>query len=166
MQKKILLTSFDIWLPHHTSNSADDLLVELAKCQVDRTLIFLRKLPVNSHKAISLTLEAIEQIHPHHIICCGMAETRSALTVESNATKENNIIKNSLNLENLISGLPKTQISHNAGKFVCESLYYSVLKYLRERHKNRSCIFVHVPLLNPENKYLILADFINLIHRL
>ncbi len=166
MKKKILLTSFSTWLPHHQSNSSDDLLDEVSKCQVDRTLTFLRKLPVDSHKATSFTLEAIENIQPHYVICCGMAETRSVLTVESHATQANNMIKTSVNLENLINGLSKTKISHDAGKFVCESLYYSVLKHLGERHKNKSCIFVHVPLLKPDNKDLILVDFINLIHRL
>jgi pyroglutamyl-peptidase len=48
MQKKILLTSFDIWLSDQQSNSSDDLLLELAKmaCVCD-DFIFLPRLPVD-----------------------------------------------------------------------------------------------------------------------
>jgi pyroglutamyl-peptidase len=71
-----------------------------------------------------------------------------------------------VDLEKLVAGLAATEISHDAGKFVCEGLYYQVLKYLRERKLNISCIFVHVPVLTPDNLPGIVADFQLIIEKM
>ncbi|HAX75823.1 MAG TPA: peptidase C15 [Cyanobacteria bacterium UBA11372] len=167
MTKKILLTSFDTWLPHHKSNSSDDLLIQIAKSNsLPHSLTFLRRLPVDISLASHRVLNHIEQLQPDGIICCGMAEKRQQLTVESNATFGGYSIKTSLNLERLVSGLSHTKISHDAGKFVCEGLYYHVLKELRDRSLNIPCIFVHVPLLTHDNSPKIIADFTLIIQRI
>ena len=166
MTAKILLTSFDTWLPHHKSNSSDDLLIEIAKLNsLPYSLTFLRRLPVDVSKASLSVLSQIEELQPDSIICCGMAENRKHLTVESNATWEKDTIKTSVNLEQLVADLAVTKISHNAGKFVCEGLYYSVLKQLR-RYLQTPCIFVHVPVLTPNNLPQIVADFLLIIGNL
>ncbi|MEY3557181.1 MAG: hypothetical protein RLZZ580_3239 [Cyanobacteriota bacterium] len=46
----ILLTSFAPWLCHHCSNSSDDLLVSIQD-NYAKKLLFLRQLPVNTHRA-------------------------------------------------------------------------------------------------------------------
>jgi pyroglutamyl-peptidase len=69
-------------------------------------------------------------------------------------------------LEKLVAGLAGTEISHDAGKFVCEGLYYQVLKYLREHKLNISCIFVHVPVLTQDNSLSIVADFQLIIEKM
>ncbi len=167
MTTKILLTSFDTWLPHHKSNSSDDLLIELAKSNsLPYSLTFLRRLPVDITLASHRVLSQIQQLQPNGIICCGMAEKRNQLTVESNATFAAFSIKTSVNLEQLISGLSVTKISNDAGKFVCEGLYYNVLKHLRDRSLNVPCIFVHVPVLTHDNSSKIIADFTSIIQRL
>jgi pyroglutamyl-peptidase len=158
--QKVLLTSFQTWLPHHTSNAADDLLIELAKHpgSLPYSLTFLRQLPVDIPQASDRVLAEINTLQPDVIICCGMAEKREKLTIESNATSENEVLKTSVNLEHLILDLTATEISYDAGKFVCEGLYYSVLEYLRDRHLNSRCIFLHVPILTATNLATILAD--------
>ena len=173
MTKKILLTSFTTWLPHHKSNSSDDLLIELAKSTDGNTpvatspsLTFLRQLPVNVQQASSRAIAHIDSLTPDIIICCGMAESRQKLTVESNATSANDMIKTLVNLDRLIADLKVTEISHDAGKFVCEGLYYSILKYLRDRQLKSSCIFVHVPLITSDNVADIKTDFLQIIDRL
>ncbi len=167
MTKKILITSFTTWLPHQKSNSSDDLLIELAKVNyLSSSLTFLRQLPVDIQQASSRAIAQIDSLNPDIIICCGMAEGRQQLTVESNATSENNVIKTSVNLDKLIADLKVTAISHNAGKFVCEGLYYSTLKYLRDRQLNSHCIFVHVPIITPHNVVEIKTDFSQIIDRL
>ena len=46
-----------------------------------------------------------------------------------------------------------------AGKFVCEGLYYRVLEYTQNSNLSIPCIFVHVPIMNLENKSIIVQDF-------
>ncbi|EGJ29533.1 MULTISPECIES: pyrrolidone-carboxylate peptidase [Moorena] len=160
MNKKILLTSFQTWLPDQVSNSSDDLLGKIAQTNdLSASLTFLRQLPVDIAEASAQVIATIDQIQPDGIICCGMASKRHKLTVESCATREDACLQTPVNLEQLIAALSGCEISHDAGKFVCEGLYYEVLKYLGEHHLNTSCIFVHVPVLNPENLPGILADF-------
>lgn len=167
MTKRILLTSFDVWLPHHQSNSSDDLLIEISKHNsLPHSFTFLRRLPVDVRLASDRVISHIEKLQPDGIICCGMAERRTQLTVESHATWEQEAIKTSVNLDKLVMGLAGTGISHDAGKFVCEGLYYSVLRYLRDRNLKRPCIFVHVPTLTPDNLPAIRADFSLIIQRL
>src|SRR6476661_6354881 len=139
MTAKILLTSFDTWLPHQKSNSSDDLLAKISK---------------------------INQLQPDTIICCGMAESRQKLTVESCACCDSDIRKTAVNLEPLVADLAATEISHEAGKFVCEALYYAVLKHICDSQIAAKCIFVHVPILTPDNADKIVADFLLVMRRL
>ncbi|MFB2938438.1 peptidase C15 [Aerosakkonemataceae cyanobacterium BLCC-F154] len=167
MSKKVLLTSFTTWLPHQKSNTSDDLLQEVTKNDsFPASLTALRQLPVDIHQASDLVLAHINQLNPDLIISCGMAEKRSILTIESQARRENDLIKTWVNLPQLTTGLKVTDISHDAGKFVCEGLYYSLLKHLRDRDLQTPCIFVHVPLLSSQNLLDIKSDFSEIINRL
>jgi pyroglutamyl-peptidase len=164
---KILLTSFQTWLPHQSSNSSDDLLEEIAKLNsLSHSLAFLRHLPVDIAGASDRTITKINELQPDIIICCGMAESRYQLTVESNASRGDTILKTALDLDGLIEGLVETVISHDAGKFVCEGLYYSVLHHLQNTGMNKHSLFVHVPVLTPRNKDGIVADFQLIMERL
>lgn len=167
MSKKVLLTSFTTWLPHQKSNSSDDLLHEVTKDDFSlASLTALRQLPVDIHQASNLVLEQINKLNPDLIISCGMAEKRSILTVESQARTEDHLIETWVNLEQLTAGLKVTNISHDAGRFVCEGLYYSLLKHLRDRSLQTPCVFVHVPLLSSQNLPDVKADFQEIINRL
>ncbi|MEG4573566.1 peptidase C15 [Microcoleus sp. N3A4] len=167
MTAKILLTSFDTWLPHQQSNSSDDLLAKISQIKsLPDSLTFLRKLPVDFQLAPNLAIAQINQIQPDTIICCGMAESRQKLTVESCACCDSDILKTAVNLEPLVADLAATEISHEAGKFVCESLYYAVLKHICDSQTAAQCIFVHVPILTTENTDKIVADFVLIMHRL
>ncbi len=206
MNRKILLTSFQTWLPHQKSNASDDLLEVIAQLNdLSASVTFLRQLPVDIPKASHAAIAKIEELQPDAIICCGMAESRTKLTVEFCATcgqssyrirlysyclsisrhlklkklqnflpvllaKSNQpdsiLIKTSVDLEKLVTELINTEISYEAGKFVCEGLYYEILKYLREHNPNISCIFVHVPVLTPDNSPGIVADFRMIIDKM
>ncbi|MBW4547842.1 MAG: peptidase C15 [Symplocastrum torsivum CPER-KK1] len=168
MNGKILLTSFQTWLPHQRSNASDDLLEEIAQLNIlSPALTLLRQLPVDVPKASRCVIDKIEELQPDVIICCGMAECRTKLTVESCATCNDDLLKTSVDLEKLVAELVGTEISHDAGKFVCEGLYYEVLSYLRCRRRfyrtsrrlHTCCIFVHVPVLTPENSASVVEDF-------
>lgn len=165
MTKKILLTSFDTWLPHQASNSSDDLLDEISKLQyISPSLIFLRLLSVNIKLASQSVVTKIDELQPNSIICCGMAERRTTLTVESNASWGDTVLKTGVDLQQLAVGSKTIEISHDAGKFVCEGLYYSALKYIYESKLNINCLFVHVPILTEKNLAETIADFQFIIH--
>lgn len=167
MTNKILLTSFDTWLPHQKSNSSDDLLAKISQIQsLPDSLSFSRKLPVDFQEAPNLAIAKINQIQPKTIICCGMAESRQKLTVESCACCDKYILKTKVNLEPLVADLSITEISDDAGKFVCEALYYAILKHLGDSQLSTKCIFVHVPILTDKNLDKIVADFLLIIRRL
>ncbi|MEQ8757262.1 MAG: peptidase C15 [Coleofasciculus sp. G1-WW12-02] len=210
MSTTILLTSFQTWLPHHKSNASDDLLLKIQQesnpfQEQAISLTYLRQLPVDVFPASDLAIAEIEHLQPDVVICCGMAESRSRLTVEAGATPrylitqvywlvyyivlqeifsfkglsyylsaflgnktniETHFLNTSVDLEELLQGLTETEISYNAGKFVCEGLYYQVLSYLRDYSPTTGCIFVHVPLLTPENLSTILTDFRLIISRI
>ena len=91
---------------------------------------------------------------------------RTILTVESHARREKDLIKTWVKLDKLTAGLKVTHISHDAGKFVCEGLYYALLKHLRDRNLQTPCLFVHVPLLSSQNLPDIKADFSEIINKL
>jgi pyroglutamyl-peptidase len=193
MTIKILLTSFQTWLPHQESNSSDDLLSHIEELEFPGiSLTFLRQLPVDVDGAKGFAIAKIEEIQPDAIICCGMAESRTILTVESGANSyyrsssldattlaeiesksDGVLLKTSVNLEQLVTGLAVTEISHDPGKFVCEGLYYQILHYLRylgqakpSHNLNISCIFVHVPILTPDNLADIVKDFSQIIEKI
>ena len=157
----LLLTSFQTWLPHQKSNSSDDLLQEIAKLNLQKyPLTFLRQLPVDTSQASKLVIEKIQSLQPEGIICCGMAESRTLLTVESHACLGETRLDTTVDLTKLTNPLQCTEISHDAGKFVCEGLYYEVLTYLQRKKLKSKCIFVHVPVINEDNLDGIMEDFL------
>lgn len=167
MPRSILLTSFDIWRPHQRSNSSDDLL-EIISHQnpYPQQLHFLRQIPVDFQLAPNQLLAKVDALQPNIIICCGMAESRHLLTVESNGKHNGEIITTPLNLEALITDLPTTAISHDAGQFVCNWLYYSLLKYSHKQQLQSHCLFIHVPVLTAQNTELVVSDFLMIVQRL
>jgi len=167
MIKSLLLTSFNTWKAHHKSNSSDDLLEELlARDWLSENVHLLRKLPVDFELAPQKVIARIKHLQPDIVVCCGMAERRSRLSVESNGKHEDETIHTTINLHELIQDLSNTRISHNAGKFVCNHTYYSILKHLQNAQSSSHCVFIHVPVLNDENRNAIAIDFLTILNRL
>ncbi|MEH2046808.1 peptidase C15 [Nostoc sp.] len=174
MKKRILLTSFDTWRKDQQSNSSDDLLLEVTKLELlPDYLTFLCQLPVDVQLASTQVMEKIKAIQPDYIICCGMAASRTQLSVEAVASCGKIVLQTKVDLEKLVAEAAAIQISHDCGKFVCvrvasrrEGLYYSVLDYLSQNQLTARCIFVHIPVLNQENLMGILADFVLIINKL
>lgn len=156
---QILLTSFTTWKAHQRSNASDDLLIEIQQNYPASGLHFLRQLPVDFQLAPEQAIAHFNQLQPDAVILCGMAESRQKLTVESRAIAGKAIFHTKVDLEKLIAGLEFTEISYNAGQFVCEALYYAMLKHLHEARSNCPCIFVHVPILTPTNSQQVVKDF-------
>lgn len=167
MKKRILLTSFEIWLEDQVSNSSDDLLIEVTKIDsLPYHLTFLRRLPVDVQVASSQVIAKINECQPDFIVCCGMAASRKQLSVEVSASCKESVLQTAVDLKKLVAESSTIEISYDCGKFVCEGLYYSVLDYLYQNQLTASCIFVHVPVLNEENLNEILANFLLIIYNL
>lgn len=161
---RLLLTSFTTWLPHQKSNSSDDLLAELLQRNGSIDLHLLRQLPVDFVLAPQQTIAHIQKLRPQIVVCCGMAESRSKLTVESQALQGDRVLKTRFNLLKLITELSMTEIGHDAGRFVCNATYFAILEHLQDS----PCLglFVHVPILTEVNYKAIVSDFEMLLQRL
>lgn len=162
--RKFLLTSFQTWMKHQKSNSSDDLLELLQDDQLPEANIqLLRQLPVDTKLASQQVLAAIASSQPDVVLCCGMAESRFNLTLESHATDDKQDFQTKLNLDKICGKLTQTTISHDAGKFVCEGLYFHVLQYIQTQKLETLATFVHVPSLTATNQKVILQDFQHLL---
>ncbi|MGK7895189.1 MAG: peptidase C15 [Xenococcus sp. (in: cyanobacteria)] len=160
----LLFTSFQTWLPHQKNNSSDQLLAMIQKRDLfSASGHFLRQLPVDRKIASQKAIAIINQIKPRGVICCGMAESRPELTIESCANDGQKCLSTTVNLEDLVNNLASTSISHDAGKFVCESLYFNILSHIHISNLKVPCIFVHVPVMTLENQDILLQDFEEII---
>ncbi|NJN73421.1 MAG: peptidase C15 [Limnothrix sp. RL_2_0] len=163
----LLLTSFRPWLKHHRSNASDDLLeIIQGRDFIAGEVVFLRQLPVDIQAASGQVIKAIATHQPNFVVCCGMAESRDRLTIESQAFSQADHYETTVNLQMLSEKLNFTDISHDAGKFVCEGLYFQVLQYLhlQKLAVKTPAIFVHVPILTAKNTAPIVQDFIQILH--
>ena len=165
MSNSILITTFSIWESHHTTNASDDLLHLLLEKELD-SFHHLRSIPVDFELSHQHVLTRFDELKPKVLICCGMAEERSKLNIESRAVLDEQLLQTSLDLDILTADLPMTEISHDAGRFVCNTLYYKTLEHLSLQEEDHHCVFIHVPVLTEENKDQLLADFISIIERL
>lgn len=156
----ILITSFLPWRTYQRSNSSDDLIAELhAAGQMPADAHWLRQVPVSFQLAPTRVMGEIYRLRPRLVICCGMAENRSYLSLERQATRASHTLRTSVDLSALMAETTLTEISDDAGNYVCNHLYYSVLDLVSEVDWQMGCVFVHVPILSQENKGLILKDF-------
>jgi pyroglutamyl-peptidase len=166
MATTVLLTSFQPWLPHQKTNSSDDLIEALLSTRtVFPGLHTLRHLPVHFHHAPLKTIAQVNHLRPNVLLCCGMSEKSTTLQLESRAIAHREVLHTPVNLAELADGLSMTQISHDAGRFVCNYLYYVMLRYIQDQRLDLPCLFVHVPVLTPENRWHILNDFQKILHR-
>jgi pyroglutamyl-peptidase len=165
MSPRILLTSFDVWEPHQRSNASDDLL-ELLGDRLPPQTHCLRRIPVDFQQAPAMVLDQMATLRPDLILCCGMAESRTVLTVESNGKFQSDVRQTAIALPALIQNLRATEISHDAGNFVCNYLYYTLLKQIQDQHLPSQCLFVHVPILTDRNQAAIGNDFVELLQTL
>ncbi len=162
----MLLTSFTTWKDHHRSNSSDDLLQQVLQNNPPPGLHFLRQLPVDFEVAPQVAIAHIQQLQPRFVVCCGMAETRDRLNVEVQAVQQEQVLTTRLDVAALVAGLTFTELSYDAGGFVCNRLYFDVLHYVQTHQPSCQVLFVHVPVLTGANGDRILTDFRQILERL
>jgi len=154
--------------------------------------VWMRQVPVSFDLAPIRVESEIRRSRPRTVICCGMAEKRTRLSVErlarryvdrenyrsahlsahlenqvSNAVRPAaNILQTSVNVERAIAGTVLSEISEDAGTYVCNHLYYSVLDLVEKVDWEMSGVFIHIPVLNSDNQTVILQDFVKVIDKI
>jgi pyroglutamyl-peptidase len=162
-QIPILLTSFTTWRADQVSNASDDLLALVEKQAIATHLKMLRQLPVDTPRATEAVVGAIYHHRPRYAICCGMAESRRYLELERQAKCKEETLQTTLDLPWLTASLLDICISNDAGIFVCNGLYYNLLKHLGQTQLDTCGLFIHVPILTDVNRVFILSNFCMLL---
>lgn len=163
----ILITSFQPWRAHQASNSSDDLLAALQKKgQLPADSLWLKQVPVSFELAPIRVIGEIYRRRPRAVICCGMAERRTYLSVEQQASRAEKTLTTTLNLPLLLQNTQFSEISCNAGSYVCNHLYYSVLESVSKQPWKLAAIFIHVPILQPGSRQFVLTDFARICRQL
>ncbi len=162
----VLITSFRTWRVHQRSNSSHDLVADLhTSGRLPADSVWLSQVPVSFAIAPIQVITEVARLRPRVVICCGMAENRPLLSIERQAKVPRQslptaVLKTSAKVSALLRGTVLSEISDDAGNYVCNHLYYSVLKFIDQVNWPTVAIFIHVPLLNLANKKLILDDFV------
>ncbi|MGF1460054.1 MAG: peptidase C15 [Leptolyngbyaceae cyanobacterium] len=163
----LLLTSFSPWKAHQVANASDTLLGMLQQRELlPKETKLIRQLPVHFQLAPGAVIAALYQYRPQTVVCCGMAETRSLLNIERYATGRSDRLETSIHLPSLCAGLEWTAISHDAGSFVCNTLYHRLLAHINEHRLTIQCLFIHVPPLASYNQEPVIQDIAVILERL
>ncbi|MEO0983915.1 MAG: peptidase C15 [Cyanobacteria bacterium J06639_14] len=163
----LLLTSFAPWRAHQPSNASDDLICLLQdRQQIPADTVLIRQLPVHFQLAPCQVIAAMVKVRPAVVVCCGMAERRSLLTLERSARWEDNVYQTSLALDQLCLKTQWTEISDDAGTYVCNHLYYRLLAYVHKHRWPIQCLFIHVPPVTEHNREFVIHDFASILLQL
>ncbi|MGB7086825.1 MAG: peptidase C15 [Phormidesmis sp.] len=159
----ILITSFQPWRAHQPTNSSDELIAELYRQrQLSDDVVWLRQVPVSFQMAPIQVISEIYRVRPRLVICCGMAESRACLSLEQQAKGPHQVLTTAINLPDLLVGTSLTEISDDAGSYVCNHLYYSVLEFIDRATIDTVSLFIHVPILRSGNRRAIIRDFLHI----
>ena len=164
-QRPVLITSFRPWKVHQAVNSSD-ILVTAVESRLPENAVVVRNLPVSFDLAPLETLQQVMLHRPRAVVCCGMAEKRPLLTVERYGTHDKHRLETPLDLHALIDQTIHTRISISAGSFVCNRLYYRLLRHLQQSGVKTPALFVHVPLITDYNRQVVEFDFLKIIRYL
>ncbi len=170
----VLITSFPPWRKDQRSNSSDDLVAMLqASGQMPADAVWLRWVPVDFELAPKQVIGEMRRLRPRAVICCGMAEGRSRLSIERQAIERQVVsqeqatpaatLQTSVDIPELLTNTTLSERSDDAGRYVCNHLYYRVLSFIKDANLSTTGVFLHIPILSQENKMLILGDFTKIV---
>lgn len=170
--KKVLLTGFD---PFGTDviNPASEAMKQLNGLILDDLELIAVEVPTVFHKSREVVIQAIEFFQPDVVICVGQAGGRSQITPERIAINlddariadnegqqpiDEPIIENAptaywstLPVKRIVKQMQKmgipASVSHTAGTFVCNHLFYGVMHYLHEHAPHIRGGFIHIPFI-------------------
>ena len=103
MSKTVLITTFATWKSNQLTNSSDELLAAVSQIYpLPPSVYLLRQLPVNTPVAREMAIAQIIRLQPQIMLCCGMAELREKLSLESRAVVGKQVLQTSIHLTELI----------------------------------------------------------------
>jgi pyroglutamyl-peptidase len=167
MAVSLLLTTFAPWRAHQHSNASEDLVICMQRQQrLPQGTVVINQLPVSFELAHCHVVAKMVELQPRVVVCCGMAEDRTHLNLESNGKQGDRLLKTSLNLPRLMADTRLTTISHCAGDYVCNHLYHQVLNAIDRHRWPTQALFIHIPPLSAATEPFLLADFAMILNRL
>ncbi|AMW98028.1 pyroglutamyl-peptidase I [Rummeliibacillus stabekisii] len=172
MEKKVLITGFDPF-GSDTVNPAVEAVKKLEGQKIDDVTIITQEVPTVFHESIKVVTESIEKHQPDVVILVGQAGGRTQITPERIAVniddaripdnKKNQPIDepiaadgpaaywSTLPVKRMVhdmreAGIPAA-VSHTAGTFVCNHLFYGVMHYLANHAPHIRGGFIHIPFI-------------------
>lgn len=169
--KNFLLTGFDAFAGEKI-NPSWEMIQDLDGRTIHNARIFCQKLPVVFGRSREILENILREIHLDAVICFGQAGGRAVISLEriainlddahmpdnaSNAPCDTPVIFGApdgmfttLPIKSIIQilkngGIP-AEISHSAGTFVCNHIFFA-LQHLSKIHKIPQSGFIHVPFL-------------------
>ncbi|WP_232698754.1 pyroglutamyl-peptidase I [Brevibacillus daliensis] len=170
--KKILLTGFDPF-DGEAINPAWEAVKDFEDRTYENIQVFVKQIPTVFYRSLDVLREAIEEVQPDIVICVGQAGGRPDFTVErvainiddariadneGNQPVDEPIILNgpvaywsTLPIKVIVqqvreAGIPAS-VSHTAGTFVCNHLFYGLQHLIATQSHNIRGGFVHIPYL-------------------
>ena len=167
---KILLTGFEPFGGEEI-NPSWEAVVRVAK-KADFAKITPLLLPTEYYVSVDVAVNAIKELRPDAVLSVGQAGGRASVSFENVAVNiaDSDLPDNSGRIlhtvncyggpDRLFSTMPLKEmvdavnkrgfpayISHNAGRFVCNHVFYGVMKYILDEGLNIKAGFSHVPFL-------------------
>lgn len=170
--KTILVTGFDPF-GGESVNPAWESVKLLGKIDSEAYKIEVRQVPTVFDKSLDQLFKAIEEVKPDLVFCIGQAGGRADITVERVAINVNDaripdnegnqpidtpIVAggpvaywSTLPIKAIVKemreyGIPAS-ISHSAGTFVCNHLFYGLMHYVSQNGSSTRGGFIHIPYL-------------------
>ncbi|MFN2743981.1 pyroglutamyl-peptidase I [Bacillus sp. z60-18] len=172
MKKKVLLTGFDPF-GGEPVNPSWEAVKRLDGDRTDDTVIAVEQIPTVFHQSADVLEKAIAKHAPDAVICVGQAGGRLHITPERVAINidDARIPDNrgqepideyispegpaaywsSLPIKRIVkslreNGIPAS-VSNSAGTFVCNHLFYRLMRYIDRTSSNMRGGFIHIPYL-------------------
>jgi pyroglutamyl-peptidase len=170
--KRVLLTGFEPF-GGESINPSWEALKLLQLQHIDGAEVMTRQIPTVFHHSIQALKQAVEETNPSIVICVGQAGGRSDISVERVAINVNDarIPDNDGNqpidtpiaengpvaywstlpikaiVENMKRDLVPASVSHTAGTFVCNHLFYGLAHLIATERPGMRGGFIHIPYL-------------------
>lgn len=169
---KVLLTGFEAF-GKDSINPSLEAVKRIGEKSFTEIEIIVQQIPVVFHKALTILAEIMDKKKPDVVICVGQAGGRSAITMERIAINVDDarIPDNEGNqpidlaivptgpdgyfttlpikaiVQNIrANGIPAS-ISHTAGTYVCNHLFYGLCHLIATKYPSTRGGFIHIPFL-------------------
>jgi pyroglutamyl-peptidase len=138
--------------------------------------VVARRLPVDYHAARAELLRLLQELRPAACLCMGLTpaasfcvERRARKPVQFDGVPGEADLPGAWPWEALVASLGKSPVpvclSEDAGQYVCESTYWSLLDFRRREGHPARAAFLHVPPLSEQFPVDVLAAAVELLVR-